>query len=132
MSDKVKHIKKNSKALLTDNNKKSLIEAMQKSMGVITDACKVANVSRSTFYLYYNNDPVFQKACDECEHIALDFAESQLYKQIKEGSTTATIFYLKTKGKQRGYVERQQIDINKGQPDLSHLSSDDLIALLNE
>ena len=132
MSDKVKHIKKNSKALLTDNNKKALIEAMQKSMGVITDACKVANVSRSTFYLYYNNDPVFQKGCDECEHIALDFAESQLYKQIKEGSTTATIFYLKTKGKQRGYVERQQIDINKGQPDLSHLSSDDLIALLNE
>ena len=132
MSDKVKHIKKNSKALLTDNNKKALIEAMQKSMGVITDACKVANVSRSTFYLYYNNDPVFQKACDECEHIALDFAESQLYKQIKEGSTTATIFYLKTKGKHRGYIERQQIEINKGQPDLSHLSSEDLIALLHE
>jgi hypothetical protein len=62
----------------------------------------------------------------------LDFAESQLYKQIKDGSTTATIFYLKTKGKQRGYVERQQIDINKGQPDLSHLSTDELIELLNE
>ncbi len=132
MSDKVKHTKKNAKELLTDNNKKALIDAMQKSMGVITEACKVANVSRSSFYLYYNSDPIFQKACDECEHIALDFAESQLYKQIKEGSTTATIFYLKTKGKQRGYVERQQIDINKGQPDLSHLSSDDLIALLNE
>ena len=112
--------------------KESLIQAMQKSMGVVTEACKIAGVGRTTFYKYYNNDPVFQKACDECEYIALDFAESQLYKQIKDGSTTATIFYLKTKGKQRGYVERQQIDINKGQPDLSHLSSDDLITLLNE
>ena len=97
MSDKVKHTKKNAKELLTNNNKKALIDAMQKSMGVVTEACKVANVSRSSFYLYYNSDPVFQKACDECEHIALDFAESQLYKQIKDGSTTATIFYLKTK-----------------------------------
>jgi hypothetical protein len=132
MSDKVKHPKKNSKALLTDNNKTALIDAMQKSMGVVTEACKVANISRTSFYLYYNNDPVFQKACDECEHIALDFAESQLYKQIKDGSTTATIFYLKTKGKHRGYIERQQIEINKGQPDLSHLSSEDLIALLHE
>lgn len=132
MSNKVKHPKKNSKALLTDNNKKALIDAMQKSMGVITEACRVANISRTSFYLYYNNDPVFQKACDECEHIALDFAESQLYKQIKDGSTTATIFYLKTKGKHRGYIERQQIEINKGQPDLSHLSSEDLIALLHE
>ncbi len=42
----------------------------------------------------------------------MDFAESQLYKQIKEGSTAATIFYLKTKGKKRGYIERQEIEHN--------------------
>tara|TARA_R110000772_G_scaffold244763_1_gene358170 strand:- start:9 stop:386 length:378 start_codon:yes stop_codon:yes gene_type:complete len=110
--------------------KEALIEAMQKAMGVVTEACKIAKVGRTTFYKLYNNDPEFKRACDECQDIALDFAESQLYSQIKGGSTTATIFYLKTKGKHRGYVERQQIDINKGQPDLSHLTSDELVALL--
>lgn len=110
--------------------KNALIEAMTKSLGVISEACKIAKMPRSTFYNYYNSDPEFKRACDECQDIALDFAESQLYQQIKDGSTTATIFYLKTKGKHRGYVERQQIDINKSQPDLSHLSSDELIALL--
>jgi len=110
--------------------KEALIQAMQKAMGVVTEACKIAKVGRTTFYKLYNNDPEFKRACDECQDIALDFAESQLYSQIKGGSTTATIFYLKTKGKHRGYVERQQIDINKGQPDLSHLTSDELVALL--
>lgn len=36
----------------------------------------------------------------------------QLHKQIKEGNTTATIFYLKTKGKKRGYIERQEIQMD--------------------
>ncbi len=85
MTNKVEHKKKNAKQTLIENNKKSLIQAMQKTMGVVTDACKLAGVGRTTFYSYYNNDPIFQRECDECEHIALDFAESQLYKQIKDG-----------------------------------------------
>ena len=31
---------------------------------------------------------------------------------MKEGSTSATIFFLKTKGKKRGYIERQEIDLS--------------------
>jgi hypothetical protein len=46
------------------------------------------------------------------ENVTLDFAESQLHKQVKEGNTTATIFLLKTKGKKRGYIERQEIQMD--------------------
>jgi len=56
-------------------------------------------------------DEEFAQAVKEIENIALDFAESQLHTQMKDGSTSATIFYLKTKGKKRGYVERSELDV---------------------
>jgi hypothetical protein len=85
--------------------KKALLEAMQKSYGVVSTACKMANLDRTTFYNHYNDDPEFKKACDECSEIALDSVETALYKQIETGNTAATIFYMKTKGRKRGYKE---------------------------
>jgi hypothetical protein len=41
----------------------------------------------------------------------LDFVESKLHKQIENDNTTATIFYLKTKGKKRGYIERKEVEM---------------------
>ena len=52
----------------------------------------------------------YKKQCTEIDNMTLDFAESQLHKQIAEGNTSATIFFLKTKGKKRGYVERMEVD----------------------
>lgn len=92
-----------------EHTKKALLEALEKSLGVVTTACKKAGVGRTTFYEYYKNDPEFKVAVDELQDVALDFAESQLHKQIESGNSTATIFFLKTKGKHRGYVERQEI-----------------------
>ena len=88
------------------HTKKALIEALEQSLGVVTTACKKVGVDRTTFYRYIKEDEQFKESVDDISNIALDFAESQLHKQIKEGSTAATIFYLKTKGKKRGYVER--------------------------
>jgi hypothetical protein len=93
-----------------EHTKKVLIEAMEASLGVVTTACKKAGVSRTTFYEYYKTDDDFKITIDELEAVALDFAESQLHSQILKGSTAATIFYLKTKGKKRGYIERQEIE----------------------
>src|SRR4051812_42832968 len=90
-------------------NKKALLEALEKSLGVVTTACKTVGLDRGTFYRYYNEDADFKKEVDSIEDIALDFAESKLHKQIDKGDTTATIFYLKTKGKRRGYIERQEV-----------------------
>lgn len=94
----------------TKHNKSALIEAMQKSLGNVSQSCKIVGISRKTYYDYYNKDKAFAKACDDCENIALDFVESQLHKQIKEGVPSSTIFYLKTKGRKRGYVERQELE----------------------
>jgi len=91
------------------HTKKALLEALEKSLGVVTTACKIVGVDRTTFYNYVNADDDFAQAVKDIDNITIDFAESQLHKQIKDGNTAATIFYLKTKAKKRGYVERTEI-----------------------
>jgi hypothetical protein len=98
-------------ATKTDILKNNLLDALEKSLGVVTSACKIVKCHRSTFYKFYNNDQDFKASVDELQNLTLDFAESQLHKQIKDGNTTATIFYLKTKGKKRGYVERKEVEM---------------------
>lgn len=83
-----------------------MLEALEKSLGVVTTACKQVGISRETHYRWVKEDAEYGIAVEDIENIALDFAESQLHKQIMDGSTSATIFYLKTKGKNRGYIER--------------------------
>lgn len=89
--------------------KNALIEALTQTLGVVTTACKIVGIDRTTFYKYLNEDEKFAEQVKDIQEVAVDFAESKLYEQIKESNTTATIFYLKTKGKHRGYVERQEI-----------------------
>ena len=91
-----------------------MLDALEKSLGVVTSACKTVGVGRTTHYLWMQEDKEYKAAVDELSDVAIDFAESQLHKQIKEGNSTATIFFLKTKGKKRGYIERQEVDVSSG------------------
>ena len=98
----------------TEQHKKAMLDALEKSLGVVTSAAKTVGVGRTTHYLWMQEDKEYKAAVDELSDVAIDFAESQLHKQIKEGNSTATIFFLKTKGKKRGYVERQEVDVSSG------------------
>lgn len=86
-----------------------MIEALEQTLGVVTPACKIVDINRATHYKWLNDDPKYKKQVSDIENIAIDFAESKLHTQIKNGDTTATIFYLKTKGRKRGYSERMEI-----------------------
>jgi len=97
-----------------DITKKAMLDALEKSLGVVTAACKSVDIARETHYRWMREDSDYKAAVEELGDVAIDFAESQLHKQIKEGNSTATIFFLKTKGKKRGYVERQEVDVNTG------------------
>ena len=50
--------------------------------------------------------PEIKEARDIAAERLLDFAENRLYDQIADGNTVATIFFLKTKGRNLGYVEK--------------------------
>lgn len=82
-----------------------LLKGMRKSKGVISEACKIAGCSRNTYHYHYTHYPKFAEEIKEIMEEQVDFVESNLLKQIKAGETSSTIFYLKTKGKHRGYVE---------------------------
>lgn len=97
-----------------DTNKKRLIVALEDHLGIVTAACRAAGVSRATYYVWLNNDPVFKALAEDVSEIALDFVENKLLQQIKNGEVSSTIFYLKTKGKKRGYIEKTEMQHDFG------------------
>jgi hypothetical protein len=93
-----------------DNDKKAILKALEESCGVVSTACAAIGFPRSTFYKWLNEDTEFKAAVEEIQEYAIDVAESALQKLIKNGETAAIIFYLKTKGKKRGFVEKMEQD----------------------
>lgn len=93
----------------SDSKKKAMLEALELSLGIVTTAAQKANIHRSTHYEWMRTDPEYRNAVKDIENIVLDFGESRLHQLIKSGSAPATIFFLKTRGKARGYVEGLEV-----------------------
>lgn len=94
---------------------KAMIDALEQSLGIVTTACKMVDIDRQTHYNWLKEDEDYKAAVESIQDITLDFAESKLHSLIKNDDTTATIFYLKTKGKKRGYIERIENDLSINQ-----------------
>lgn len=117
--------------------KADLLQALANTSGIVSSACKAANVSRMTYYRWYNEDPDFREKADDVKELQKDFAESLILKKMKEGDTTMIIFYAKTQMKDRGYTERKEItgkdgeDLIKGKEiDITKLSDEERKLLL--
>jgi hypothetical protein len=98
----------------TNMKKAAMIEALEKAMGIVTTACKTVGINRTTHYQWLIDDDEYKATVDSLQDMVLDFAESKLHQSIQNGSDTATIFFLKTKGKRRGYIERSEIEQSGG------------------
>lgn len=88
-----------------------MLAALKESLGVVTTACDAVGISRECHYNYLRTDKEYKRAVKDIENVTLDFAESQLHKQIKKGNPLSTMFFLKCKGRKRGYIEQQDIKI---------------------
>ena len=97
--------------------KAALLVALEKSLGIVTPACKEVGISRDRFYTYYNEDADFKAAVDDIQNIQTDFVESQLFKKIKDGSEKSILFYMRYRGKQRGYTD--SVDLTSAGKQLS-------------
>lgn len=107
---------------MKEDRKAMFIDNLKASGGIICVACESTGINRSTYYRWRESDKDFADAVDEVMEAQIDFVESKLMELVNAHDTTATIFYLKTKGKKRGWTEKQQpiVAINaEPQPDLS-------------
>lgn len=88
--------------------KRKFLEAFEEYHGVLSPAAKSSHVSRKTVYQWCKKDEDFKALFDEVRNIGLDWVESKLCENIERGNVVAQLFYLKCRGKDRGWVE--QID----------------------
>ncbi len=110
----------------TTKKKKAFLKTFKDCLGIVTDACYKSNISRRTYYNWRNNDEEFAKAVDDIQEDQIDYVESKLFQLINELNPTAVIFYLKTKGKNRGYSERLEVTGKDGKDIVSELSDEEL------
>jgi len=119
--------KKETKSQSVTLKKSAMLKALENSLGVVTTACEVVGIDRRTHYRWLQEDEEYRAQVESLTDLAIDFAESQLFELIKGAhrevstpdgeviriqdapNTSATIFYLKTRGKKRGYVERTEL-----------------------
>lgn len=102
--------------------------------GIQTRALEDMQITRSMVERWRSRDSDFDAAVIEIEETAIDFVEEQLFAHMKRGSTAAVIFYLKTKAKHRGYIERSELQVESntlsGKVDPSKLSTEALKEIL--
>jgi predicted transcriptional regulator len=97
------------------------VKALEETDGFFTKAADLLGVTQSAVSLRVKRNKKLQKIVAEIEDKRLDTAESALFQMIagKDGvkaKVTSTIFYLKTKGAKRGYIERRELQGPGGGP----------------
>ena len=127
------HIKR---TLKKERRKKTFLRLFPNKACNISETCKSINVDRKTYYKWIAADEDFKEKVDYIQESFIDMAESQLLKMItgytdsyerayrEKGvlkteivnkrvspDNTCLIFFLKTKGKERGYIESNKMDI---------------------
>jgi hypothetical protein len=83
--------------------------ALRASAGIRSAAAAKLGCSVSTISNYIARYARLRAVEAEIVEQNLDLAETKLLMAIREGRLPAVIFYLKTKGKGRGYTEREAL-----------------------
>ncbi|MCA1600521.1 MAG: hypothetical protein LC776_02355 [Acidobacteria bacterium] len=91
------------------SGKDALIVALKELDGNMAAAARRFHCSRTTVWEYVNEDPELRQLVNELSEAFTDQAEQTLFKAIREGNIVATIFYLKTRARDRGYSERLEL-----------------------
>lgn len=100
-------------ARLEEVDREELINAIWTAKGKVSLAATKVGVSPRTVYNYAEKYKTVQQAIDDAraawDESLVDLAEVKLYESVKDNKPWAVKMALATKGKSRGYVERQEL-----------------------
>ena len=88
-------------------------KALVDCRGMVTYAAKQLGTTYDNLTRYIKANPKLESLIVALQERRLDFAESKLDALIEKEDKTAIIFFLKTKGKKRGYIEDEKMDLSK-------------------
>jgi hypothetical protein len=100
----------------TAARKKAFLQAMHKTNGNVTMSAKTADISRQLIYAWKDKDPKFKAEFEsnQFEETYKDQIEAKLMKLgLQDENPTILIFLAKTKCKDRGYIERTELKVDK-------------------
>jgi uncharacterized protein YabN with tetrapyrrole methylase and pyrophosphatase domain len=100
-------------ARLTVKDVKRELEQWRGNMAAVGRAL---GVTRQGVWDYVQKHEALKEVQKELRETFVDNIESGLYSAAIAGNVTAQIFILKTLGKDRGYVERQEVTGKEGGP----------------
>ena len=86
-----------------------IIEALKATKGMVFLAAKRLGCHHQTVYNYMKRYPTVRRAKEFEDGNLGDMCELKLYDAAQRGESWAVQFALRTKFKNRGYVERQEI-----------------------
>jgi hypothetical protein len=87
-----------------------VIDAVTTGKGLVTVAARHLGCHPDTIRRYRREYPTVAAAFQVQREGITDMAEAALYKAINDGQPWAVCFYLKTQGRDRGYIERHEND----------------------
>lgn len=87
----------------------TVTEQLQSAFGNISAVASVFGVTRAAVYGFIEDHPELKAVLKDARETLLDDAESSLHAAVLGSEGWAVCFALKCLGKERGYVERQEI-----------------------
>ena len=95
--------------------------------GNVKAACMKSGVKCRQSYYDWIKDEAFKAEVDAIKEENIDYVESKLMNLISQDNPTAILFYLKTIGKNRGYVEtiENKVSVNPFEQLMKDLPDDD-------
>jgi len=84
----------------------AVAEALRQCGGYRSHAARMLDCAPSTITRFINRHPSVRQVLDDIEAELLDLAESNIVALLKQKDPTTTFFVLRTKGRERGWVEK--------------------------